>query len=137
MTPYNKPLPVIDESSAPFWAAAKKRVLQLPKCSDCNQLRIQFERWCPSCSSESFTWETMSGEGTVWSHCEFHRPYFKEFENELPYNVVLIKLKEGPKLISNLLEIQSDAIKIGLPVKVYFEDVTDAVTLIKFKPVMR
>ncbi|MEI7739057.1 MAG: OB-fold domain-containing protein [Betaproteobacteria bacterium] len=135
MTQYFKPLPVIDDTSSPFWKAAKNKILQLPKCSACNEIRIQFERWCPNCSSEKFTWEKLSGEGTVWSHCIFYKKYFNEFENEIPYNVVLIKLKEGPKIISNLIDIESKYIKVGLPVSAYFEDVTNEITLIKFKSI--
>ena len=134
MSQYSKLLPVIDEASAPFWKAAKNKILQLPKCSDCKEIRIQFERWCPNCSSELFKWEKLSGEGTVWSHCNFYRKYFNEFENEIPYNVVLVKLKEGPKIISNLINIDYKSIRIGLKVSVYFEDVTKDMTLIKFQP---
>jgi uncharacterized OB-fold protein len=46
----------------------------------------------------------------------------------------MVKLDEGPKLISNLVNQGQAELKIGLRVKAHFEDVTDEITLIKFTP---
>jgi uncharacterized protein len=50
----------------------------------------------------------------------------------VPYAVVVVKLKEGAKMNSNLAGVAPQAIKIGMPVRVVFEDITDEVTLPKF-----
>jgi uncharacterized OB-fold protein len=60
--------------------------------------------------------------------------YFKGFEDDLPYTVVLIKLREGPFLYSNLVGVDDAQIKIGMPVTAVFDDVTPEVTLIRFRP---
>lgn len=75
----------------------------------------------------------VSGRGTVWSACEFHRLYFKGFASELPYAVILVQLEEGPLLYSNLLGLDFDDIRIGMAVEAVFETVTEAVTLLKFR----
>ena len=134
MSTYAKPLPVVDEQSRPYWEAARRHELRLPKCDACGHLRVQFERWCPRCGGETSTWTRMSGRGKVWSHCSFHRNYFKEFEADLPYGVALVELEEGPRLITNLLGIERTAMRIGMPVEVVFDDVTPEVTLVKFRP---
>lgn len=131
---YTKPLPLIDAQSRPYWEAAHRHELRLPKCDDCGTLRIQFERWCPRCGSEKSTWARLSGRGSVWSHCTFHRKYFPEFEADLPYGVALVQLEEGPKLITNLVGVKHDEVRIGMPVEVFFDDVTPEVTLVKFRP---
>lgn len=134
MNAYTKPLPVIDDQSRPYWEAARRRELRLPKCDACGALRVQFERWCPRCGSDRATWTRMSGRGTVWSHCTFHQRYFAEFEKDLPYGVALVQLEEGPKLITNIVGIERKDVRIGLPVVAHFDDVTPEVTLIKFRP---
>ncbi len=48
--------------------------------------------------------------------------------------MVVIKLAEGAKMTSNLVCVSPHAIRIGMPVRVVFEDVTDQVTLPKFAP---
>ena len=54
----------------------------------------------------------------------------------MPYVVAMIELEEGPRMPSNLVDVtmEPEHIKIGMPVEVVFEDVTDAITLPKFRP---
>ena len=134
MQNYTKPLPLIDERSKPFWDAAKHHLIQLPQCKTCENIRTQFEDFCPKCGSELFIWKTLSGNGTIWSHCVFHQKYFPEFAKDLPYGVIMVELDEGPRLISNIVNQGQAQLKVGLRVKAYFEDVTDEITLIKFTP---
>lgn len=77
----------------------------------------------------------MSGIGKVWSFTIFRQLYFKSFGQDLPYNVAFIELKEGPKLISNLVGCLNEEIKCDMPVKVTFDDVTDDITLPRFTPI--
>ena len=52
----------------------------------------------------------------------------------MPYAVVVVKLDEGAKMISNLVGVAPQDIRIGMRVEVVFEDVSDEVTLPKFRP---
>lgn len=134
MAEYTKPLPAIDALSRPFWDAAKRHELRLPCCDACGTCRTHFEKWCASCGHDAFTWKHLSGRGTVWSHCTFHRAYFPSLAGEVPYNVALVELAEGPRLITNIVGIEREKIEIGMPVEVAFDDVTDDISLIKFRP---
>lgn len=135
MGAYTKPLPAIDELSRPFWEAARRHELRLPKCTSCGVYRTHFEKWCQACGSDQFVMEKLSGTGTVWSHGEFHKVYFHGFAT--PYNVALIKLNEGPLFPTNIVECDSKDIHIDMEVEVVFEDVTPEVTLVKFRPAKR
>jgi uncharacterized OB-fold protein len=64
----------------------------------------------------------------------FHRAYFSSFEPEVPYNVAEVELDEGPRLLTNLVEVDNAEIRVGMPVEVVFDDVTEEVTLAKFRP---
>ena len=61
----------------------------------------------------------------------FHRAYWHGLRADLPYQVCLVELAEGPLLVSNLVG-DTAAAKLGAPVRVVFEDVTETVTLPKF-----
>jgi hypothetical protein len=63
----------------------------------------------------------------------FHQAYFRSFEADIPYNVVEVDLEEGPRVLANLLGAKGE-IHCGMPVEIVFDDVTDEVTLAKFKP---
>lgn len=134
MNAYAKPLPVLDGENAPHWAGAREREVRVQRCMSCGRLRFPAARHCSECLSEASEWTAVSGRGEIWSHCRFHRVYFKGFETEMPYTVVLVRLDEGPMLYSNLVGMEDAPIRIGQRVQAVFDDVTDEVTLIKFTP---
>jgi uncharacterized OB-fold protein len=131
---YAKPLPAISSLSKPFWDGLRDRELKLQKCDSCSKIWAPPSPLCPLCWSRKFTWTSVSGRGRVSSWVVFHRAYFSSFESDVPYNVAEVELDEGPRLLTNLVEISNDAIRIGLPVEVVFDDVTGDITLAKFKP---
>lgn len=136
MTAYTKPLPPIDEHSRPFWEAAKAGRLQLPRCNHCGAFHTYFEPWCNKCGKEGVHWEELSGRGRIWANCRFHRVYFPGFETEVPYNVALVELEEGPRLMTNIVGLPTGALTempIGMPVTAVFDPVTPDITLVKFK----
>jgi uncharacterized protein len=136
MAEYKKPLPAISTLNAPYWDGLKQREVKLPRCNDCHKLWYPPGPFCPDCWSRSFTWEQLSGRGIVNSWVVFHQAYFSSVKDEIPYNVAEVELDEGPRLLTNLVGIDNADIEIGMPVEVVFDDVTEDVTLAKFRPVM-
>ena len=63
-----------------------------------------------------------------------HQAYFRGFESDLQYNVAEIELDEGPRLLTNLIEVANRDIRAGMPVEIVFERATDEITLAKFRP---
>jgi len=131
---YQKPLPAISSLSQPYWDGLRNRELKLPKCDECAMVWYPPAPLCPSCWSRKFTWTRLSGRGRVSSWVVFHQSYFRGFEAEVPYNVAEVELDEGPRLLTNLVGVSNDAIRAQMPVEIVFEDVTQEVTLAKFKP---
>lgn len=137
MSEYAKPLPKIDEHSEPFWTAAKEKWLQLPRCNHCGAFHTYFEPWCNKCGKEGVHWERLSGRGKIWANCRFHKAYFSGFEPDLPYNVAMVELDEGPRLVTNIVGLKTGALTempIGMAVEAVFDPVTPEVTLVKFRP---
>src|SRR5690242_1089619 len=131
---YAKPLPRKDPVAAPFWEHAAEERLAVQRCARCRDLRFPPTQVCPRCLSEEQEWQVVSGRGTVVSWVHFHQAYWPGFRPELPYNVVLVELDEGPRLLSNLVDPPSGGIAPGLRVRAVFEKVTADVTLPKFAP---
>ncbi len=131
---YQKPLPEINDENKPFWDAAKQNVLKLQKCSDCGRFRYPVARICPFCHSLNDEWTAVSGRGRVYTWAVFHQVYHSAFKNDAPYNVAVIKLDEGPQLISNVIGCDLSDIYMDMPVEVVFEKITEDVTLPKFRP---
>jgi len=131
---YQKPLPAISSLSKPYWDALRGRELKLPKCDRCGKIWYPPSPLCPECWSRELTWTRLSGRGRVSSWVVFHQSYFRGFDGEIPYNVAEVELDEGPRLLTNLVDIANDAIRAQMRVEIVFDDVTTEVTLAKFKP---
>ena len=134
MAQYLKPLPTITPLNQPYWDGLKNRALRMQRCDGCRKVWYPAAPFCPRCWSRKFTWTTLSGRGRVSSWVVFHQSYFKGFENEIPYNVAEVELDEGPRLMTNLVGVANDDIKAGMPVEIVYDNVTEELTLARFRP---
>jgi uncharacterized OB-fold protein len=64
-----------------------------------------------------------------------HRALHPGFNEELPYAAVVVELDEGVRVVSHVVDLPIEELRVGLPVEVVYDDVTPAVTLPKFRPV--
>ncbi len=132
---YAKPLPQPTSVSRPFWEGCRRHELLTQQCLRCRAFRFPPQRLCPECLSEAGEWRRVSGRGTIYSFVVYHRLYHPAFEADLPYNVAVVELEEGPRLLSTIIGGGNDALRCDMPVEVVFDDVTPEVTLPKFRPV--
>jgi len=131
---YNKPLPEITPDNQPFWEACKRHELCLQRCQDCGHLRLP-SPICQQCLSMNSEWVRVSGRGKVYTWTTIYQRYHPAFAEELPYNVTMVALEEGPRLLANIVDCKNEDLRIGMEVEVVFEDVTEEITLPKFRPV--
>ena len=113
----------------PFWAAAREGRLVLQYCTACNHIRFPPTAVCPRCLNTQQSWRDASGKGWLESLVEFHRAYWND--DKVPYSVCLVRLAEGPLLISNLVGDAARA-DLGAEVRVVFERGRNDMTLPKF-----
>jgi hypothetical protein len=131
---YEKPLPVIDGESQPFWQAAREHRLAIMRCRACAKHFFYPRELCPYCHSADPEWVTASGRGKIYSFTIARRPAGPAFKADVPYVVALVELDEGPRLMTNVVTGDVERIRIGQAVKAVFDAVTDEVTLVKFAP---
>ncbi|MFC2058605.1 Zn-ribbon domain-containing OB-fold protein [Chloroflexota bacterium] len=132
---YEKPLPTPSALTKQFWDGCKRHELLVQRCTNCGDLRWIPEEFCLDCLSTDYEWAKMSGEGKVYTFTIVRRPPTAAFQEGIPYVVAFVELKEGPRMMTNIVNCDPDEVKIGMPVRVYFDDVTDDVTLPKFEPI--
>jgi uncharacterized OB-fold protein len=119
-----------------FWSAVDEGVLQFQVCDECG-----FTRWppsgvCPECLSREWSWRPSRGEGSVWSYVVYHRAYDAEFGPWLPYNVALIELDEGVRLLSRIVDVDyPGGISVGCRVRVTFRPLGGTRAVAVFVPV--
>ena len=135
-TSYRKPLPnpLNLQASGPFWEAAKRHELLMPRCRRCSHLFFYPREACPRCLSNDLDWAKVSGKGRLYSFTVIHQPGNRAFEQDVPYVYAMVQLDEGPRMISNLVECPVEEATVDMPVVAVFDDVTPEVTLVKFRP---
>lgn len=128
---YTKPLPTISDDNRGFWEACKNNELHMQKCANCGHVRYPIGPVCTECLSDQFNWQKLSGKGEIFNYIIIHQKYNPAFE--VPYNVIMVQLDEGPRMFSNLVGVENDNIKIGQRVEAVFEKATDEIFIPKFK----
>ena len=134
MTNQPRPLPRVTPLYEPYHRYARQHELRLQRCQGCGHVRYPFATLCPLCHSEGTEWARVSGRGAVASFAICHQAFHPWFQDRLPYNVALVELEEGPRLPTNIVGVRNEDIRIGMEVEAEFEDVTEEVTLVQFRP---
>jgi uncharacterized OB-fold protein len=115
------PLPEPTPLSQPYWDALRQGRLTFQRCRHCANAWLPPRGECPKCLAAEWDWTDASGKGRVISWVTYHHAYHEAFRDRLPYNVALVELDEGPRLITNI--VNADAgLKAERAVKLKIED---------------
>lgn len=133
--PSDKPLPELDNWNKPFWEACKEHRFIMQKCDATGQIWYPPAPISPATRDEKWSWVDISGRGIVWSMVQMHQKYFAGFADEIPYMVIQVQLEEGPMILSNIVGCDPNDVKIGMTVKIVFDDTDPNISLPKFAPV--
>ena len=140
MADYTKPLPTPDPLTKTFWDSVKAHAMQLQHCGDCQKFIYYPRAVCPHCGSRKLAWKPVSGKGKGYGFTinMGKHPSVAAFAADAPYVVAVVELDEGPRLMTNLVGVDPDPakIKVGMDVVVQYDDVTEQITLAKFKPTL-
>jgi uncharacterized OB-fold protein len=131
---YQKPLPRRTEENAPFLDGLKAGEIRLQHCGGCGRCRYPAARYCPSCLSDRVEWRRASGAGRLYSYIVVHQLYDRAFKDDLPYNVAVVELDEGPRIVTNIVGCANEDLRIGMAVRAEFVPATPEITLLKFRP---
>ncbi len=132
--PDGMPPPLADTTTLPFWEAAAEHRLVVQRCSACGHTRLPPAPICPECRSGESDWHEVSGRGEVYTFTTVHRPIAAD--QKLPFVIAVVALEDsgGLRIISNLVDVEPEAIEIGLPVEVVWEDMSDEMAVPRFRP---
>ena len=134
MTEYDKFLPEIPPLHAPFWAALREHRVVMQQCDRCGLFRFIPTEIC-SCGAPEYTWTPIAGRGEVYTYTVVHRAPTRAYQRDAPYIIGHVTMEEGPRMISTVLDCNPEDMKIGMPVEIVFDDVTEDVTLYRFRPI--
>ncbi|MFD9514064.1 bifunctional MaoC family dehydratase N-terminal/OB-fold nucleic acid binding domain-containing protein [Streptomyces mirabilis] len=126
-----RPRPVVNRDNAGFWEGVGRHQLLIQRCGGCGTLRFPWLPGCGACGSPEWDTVEASGDGTVYSYVVMHHPPFPAFDP--PYAVGLIELAEGVRIVSNVIGVPYDKVRIGMPVRLRFERYDEGLVLPVFR----
>ena len=110
------PAPAVTLESKPFFDAAAEGRFLIKRCQACGEAHWYPRTICPFCHSDRTVWEEGSGQGEVYTYSVMRR------SPTGPYAIGYVTLDEGPNMLTNFLDVAPEDLKIGLRVKVKFQD---------------
>ena len=127
------PPPQINSETKPFWDATAQAKLLLPKCAACDTVIWYPRAFCPACSSFDVTWFEATGRGTIYSFTVNRRG--QGDYRDRAYVVAYVELGEGPRVLTNIVDCDMDALAVGQSVEVVFHPTSNGAALPRFRPV--
>ena len=103
----------------------------LQRCQSCGHVLFYPRTHCDACQSDQLVWENASGAGTIASYTVVRRGVSADFE--APYVIALIDLAEGPRMMSQIIDADPDALAVGFSVKADFAAWSEEITLPVFR----
>jgi uncharacterized OB-fold protein len=134
-TPTRSDLPTIEGESKPFWDAARQGRLAIGHCNSCGLHHYYPRPFCPHCWSEDVALVDASGRATLYTYSIVFMNDLAPFNERLPYVAAMVDLEEGVRLTTNVVECPPEALHIGMPLTVTFEEVTPEISKPVFRPV--
>jgi uncharacterized protein len=108
------PAPQPNPETQPFWDAAAQGTLLLKKCRACGELHYYPRTICPLCFSADTEWQAATGEGAIYSYSVMRRA-------PVPYVIAYVMLAEGITMMTNIVDCDVDAVRIGQSVRLLFK----------------
>jgi uncharacterized OB-fold protein len=107
----------------------------LQRCTGTGQFFYPPAPVSPFTGRPQWEWQDVSGEGGIWSFVTFYKKYFAGFAADVPYDVAMIKLDEGPFLLTNIVDAGGKPTAIGQRVAVTFQQRQGDLVVPQFAPV--
>jgi len=119
--------PVVTADTAFFWEGTARGELRIQRCRGCGTLRHPPGPMCPACGAGKPEYLLAAGTGEVYSYVVHHHPPVPG--HQAPFVVALVQLTEGVRMVGELLGVDPDGVRVGMPVRAEFLKVDSDLTL--------
>jgi uncharacterized OB-fold protein len=126
--------PPLGPDNAWWWEQVAHGKLPVQRCSGCGKLRHPPRPMCDACRSMLWDFIAASGRGALHSFTVIHHPQFPGYE--YPIVIALVDLEEGERMLSQLVDCERDAVRIGMPLVARIHEDPDGFKLPVFLPAL-
>ncbi len=122
-----------DPQDTEFWEGVNRHELLLFHCEKCGAYYWPATT-CQDCGLDNMHWVPSTGHGTLHTFTIYYRALNPAWKDDVPYNVGVVELDEGPFMFTNVVGIPNEDLKVGMRLQVTFNEVRPGVTLPQFEP---
>jgi uncharacterized OB-fold protein len=127
-------IPRGDPLTQPYWEGVRRRELLIQACRTCSAVWHPPLHRCPACHGTDVVWKPVSGHAALYSYTVVHHAPHVAVADRLPYVVALATLDEGPRVVCNLMNCARQDIRIGMRLRLCFEEIAPGILLPQFEP---
>jgi uncharacterized OB-fold protein len=127
------PAPAVTPETEPYWTAAAQGRLLLTRCPSCQAVVWYPRAMCPECGNRGTDWFEASGRGTVYTFTVVHKGD-GAYRGD-PYVLAYVELDEGPRVLTNVVDVDPGEVRIGMAVRAVFHPTDKGSALVRFAPV--
>lgn len=132
-TPRPLPRANVYLDTRPFWEAARQGRLLIQYCKDTGRPQFFPRPVSLATGRRNVEWREASGKGTVYSWTVTYSAW-PGHEDRVPYVCALVELEEGVRMVANILHCKLEDIRIGMPVKLCWENLAEGIRYPAFEP---
>jgi uncharacterized OB-fold protein len=127
------PIPSVAPEAKPFWDGAKSGRLMLPRCPQCSFVIWYPRQFCPECGQAPIDWFEATGLGVIYSFTVVRRGE-GAYRDTPQYTLAIVELREGPRVLTNIIDCDAAQLRIGQAVRAVFCDAGESAALLRFRP---
>lgn len=117
--------PPTSSAGEPFWAGTREQRLLLPWCRSCERPHWYPREVCPFCLAPDLDWREATGRGSVHAASTMPKAALPMLADRVPYVVAIVELVEGVRMMTNIVDVDPDAVAVGAAVRVVWEALSD------------
>ena len=127
-------LPNMDDHE--FWRFCNERSLHFQSCAQCGRLRHPPNPMCANCQSTDVIWVEAPERAEVYTYTVVHHASHPAVEGRLPYVVAVVTFPglDGVKLVTNIVDIAPADVRIGMPLSIAWDRISDDMHVPRFRP---
>jgi uncharacterized OB-fold protein len=127
------PIPPVAPEAKPFWDGARAGRLMLPRCPLCRFVIWYPRQFCPECGQAPVDWFEATGLGVIYSFTVVRRGE-GAYRDTPQYTLAIVELREGPRVLTNIIDCDSAQLRIGQLVRAVFCNAGESAALLRFRP---
>jgi uncharacterized protein len=131
----DKPMPEPTPVTQPFWDGLREHKVKIQYSPSAGRYVFYPRILAPGTLAYDLEWREVSGAGTLYAFTVADRPTAPPWADSLPQLLAIVELNEGPRVSTEMVDVDPADLRVGMPVKAVFCDYPDNdVTLLRFAP---